>query len=129
VLSAGNARVVVRTNMGSAPRHCTWMSHLIHEYLAKDNATVLLQLPYSSDMVPANHYPFSQLKELLNRWRFASSDYSEAATTAGLNKVTKNGLQDWFQQSGRDGRLGSRSQGHHPITVRPISCRPLVHCL
>jgi len=49
--------------MGSAPRQCARkQSHLVNEYLAKDNITVLLQLPHSADLVPADHYPFSQLR-------------------------------------------------------------------
>ena len=75
----------------------THQYHLVNEYLAQD-VTMLLQLPHFSELVPADHYPFSQLRERPKGRRFASSDDNEAATKAGLIKVTKNGQKDCFQQ-------------------------------
>jgi hypothetical protein len=78
----------------NAPAH---QSPLVNEYLAQD-ITVLLQLPHSSDLVPANHYPFSQLRELLKGWWLLVLMTLRQPLTAGLIRVTKNGLQDCFQR-------------------------------
>jgi hypothetical protein len=52
---------------------------------------------YFHDLALTDYYRFSRLEEQKG-WRFASSDYVEAATMAALNGVTMNGLQNCFQK-------------------------------
>ena len=79
----------------NAPAHRSFM---VSEYLTKSQVRVLPQPPYSPDLAPADFYVFPRMKKLLKGRRFQSTEEVQIATTTALKEVTKDGLQQCFQQ-------------------------------
>lgn len=79
----------------NAPAHRSFM---VSEYLTKSQVRVLPQPPYSPDLAPADFYVFPRMKKLLKGRRFQSTEEVQIATTTALKEVTKDGLQECFQQ-------------------------------
>jgi hypothetical protein len=80
-------REAVRRKMPEAWTNKTWMLHhynapahaslLICEFLAKNEKSVVPQLPYSPDLVPADFFLFPQLKSTLKVRRFQTVEETE----------------------------------------------------
>ena len=65
----------------NAPTHA---SHLLQSFLAKYQITQVILLPYSTDLVPCNFWPFPKLKPPLKRKRYQTVDEIQENTTGQL---------------------------------------------
>jgi len=70
---------------------------LVKEFLAKINVTLLEHPPYSSDLAPADFYPFSGLKSALKGWCFCDATDIIKNATVQLKSLSQNGFQESFQ--------------------------------
>jgi hypothetical protein len=78
----------------NAPAH---MSLLVHEFLAKHETTVVPQLPYSTDLSPADFFLFPKLKSTLKGRGFQMIEEIEENSLWDLRAIPQNMFQDTFQ--------------------------------
>ena len=73
-------------------------SLLIHEFLTKDETTVVPQPPYSPDLVPADFFLFPKWKSSSKGRRFQTVEEIEKNYIRDLRAVPQNTFQDAFQK-------------------------------
>jgi transposase len=74
------------------------VSLLIHEFLAKNETTVVAQPPYSPDLAPTDFFRFPKLKSTLKGRRFESIEEIEENSLTELRAFpNKKSFQDCFQ--------------------------------
>jgi transposase len=73
------------------------MSLLIHEFLAKQETTVVPQPPYSPDLAPAHFFLFPKLKSTLKGRRFQTIGEIKENSLQDLCAIPQNTFQDAFQ--------------------------------
>ena len=78
----------------NAPAHS---SFLMHNFLAKNETTVVLQPPYSPDLAPADFFLFPKLKSTLKGCRFDAFDEIQNNSTKELFAIPKESFQIAFQ--------------------------------
>jgi len=70
---------------------------LIREFLMKHEATIVPQLPYSSDLTPADFFLFRKLKSSLKGRRFQTVEEIEENSIWDLRAIPQNTFQDTLQ--------------------------------
>jgi hypothetical protein len=75
----------------NAPAH----SFLMHNFLAKNEMTVVPQANYSPDLVPADFFLFPKLKSTLKRLCFDTIDEIQKNSTNELFAILKEAFQSW----------------------------------
>ena len=76
----------------NAPAHS---SFFVRNFLAKNEATVVPQPPYSPDLAPADFFLFPKLKSTLKGHRFDTFDEIQKNSTKELFAIPKEALQSW----------------------------------
>lgn len=80
----------------NAPAHA---SHLVSDFLAKNNTTVLAQPPYSPDLAPCDFFLFPKLKKSMKGHRYSTIEEIKAETLKVLysipNMAFQKSLEDW----------------------------------
>ncbi|GBM08018.1 Histone-lysine N-methyltransferase SETMAR [Araneus ventricosus] len=71
---------------------------IVKKYLARHSVTTLEHPPYSTDLAPADFYPFPRLKKKLKGHRSVHSDEVIENATKQLKDLSKNGFQECFEQ-------------------------------
>jgi hypothetical protein len=79
----------------NAPAHSS--SFLVRNFLAKNETTVIPQLPYSPDLAPADFFLFPKLKSTLKGHRFDAFDEIQKNSTKELFAIPKEAFQKAFQ--------------------------------
>ena len=100
-------REAVRRKRPEAWTNKTWMLHhdnapahaslLIREFLAKQDAIVVPQPPYSPDLAPADFFLSPKLKSTLKRCRFQTTEEMKENLLQDLSAIPQNTFQDAFQ--------------------------------
>jgi len=88
----------------NAPAHA---SLLICEFLTKHETTVVLQLPYSPYLDPADFCLFPKLKSSLKGRRFQTVEEREENSIRDLRTIPQNTFQDAFQKLKKKKNIGS----------------------
>ena len=74
-------------------------SHLIREFLTKNETTAVPQSPYSPDLAPADFFLFPKLKSSLKGCRFETVEETEENSIRDLRAIPQNTsnevLQNW----------------------------------
>jgi len=78
----------------NAPAHS---SFLVHNFLAKNEATILPQPPYSPDLAPADSFLFPKLKSTLKGCCFDTFDEIHKNSTKELFTIPEEAFQKAFQ--------------------------------
>ena len=101
-------REAVRRKRPEVWTNKTWMLHhdnapphaslLIHEFLAKQEMIVVLQPPYSPDLVPADFFLFPKLKSTLKGRRFQTVEEIKENSLQDLRAIPQNTIQGAFQK-------------------------------
>jgi len=78
----------------NAPAHS---SFLVHNFLAKNEATIVPQPPYSPDLAPVDFFLFPKLKSTLKGRRFDTFDETQKNSTKELFAIPKEAFQKAFQ--------------------------------
>ena len=95
--SARNARIWNKNwllHHDNAPAHT---SLLVRKFLAKNNALMMPQPPYSPDLVPCDFFLFPKLKRPMKGRRYATIEEIKVASKEELNKITKNDFLKCFE--------------------------------
>jgi transposase len=79
--------------LDNAPAH---ESILVKKFLAKINVTLLEHPLYSSELAPADFYPFSGLRSALKGWCFCDATDIIKNATIQLKRLSQNGFQECF---------------------------------
>jgi len=69
----------------------------VHNFLAKNETTVVPQPPYSPDLAPADFFLFPKLKSTLKGRRFETFDEIQKNLTKELFAIPKEAFQKAFQ--------------------------------
>jgi len=72
-----------------------YLSFLVHNFLAKNEATVVPQPPYSPDLAPADFFLFPKLKSTLKGRRFDTFDEIQKNSKKELFAIPKEAFQSW----------------------------------
>jgi histone-lysine N-methyltransferase SETMAR len=91
--------------------HNNTLSHT--SFLTKNNMTVVLHPPYSSDLVPCDFSLFPQLKIKLKGRHFDTIERIEAESQAVLNTLTEHDFQDAFKKWLKCWELCIRAEGDY----------------
>jgi hypothetical protein len=88
-------------------RNKTWMLHrdnapahtllLIHEFLVKHEMSVIPQLPYSLDLIPAEFFLFPKLNSTLKGRRFQMIEELDENSLWDLRAIPQNAFQAAFK--------------------------------
>ena len=73
-----------------------YSSFLVHNFLAKNETTVVPQPPYSPDLAPANFFLFPKLKSTLKGCCFDTFDEIQKNLTKELFAIPKEAFQKAF---------------------------------
>jgi transposase len=76
----------------NAPAHSL---NLVHNFLAKNEMTVVPQPPYSLDLAPADLFPFPKLKSTLKGRRFDTIDEIQKNSTNEWFAIPKEAFESW----------------------------------
>ena len=79
----------------NAPAH-TALS--VQQFLARNDMKVIPHPPYSSDLVPCDSFPFSQMKGQMKGKRFLDVSEMKNKTLEVLNNISTEEFQKCFQQ-------------------------------
>jgi hypothetical protein len=78
----------------NAPAH---QSIFVKDFLGENNVTTLGHSQNSPDLVPADFYLFSTLKQAMKRWRFYDATDIINNAMEELKRLSQNGLEKCFQ--------------------------------
>ncbi|UYV77797.1 hypothetical protein LAZ67_15002329 [Cordylochernes scorpioides] len=79
----------------NAPAHT---SLLVRDFLAKNNALMMPQPPYSPDLAPCDFFLFPKLKRPMKGRRYATLDEIKTASKEELKKILKNYFLKCFEE-------------------------------
>ena len=89
----GIRRVEVRL-VPNAPAHT---SHLVHDYLTKNNVNTVPQAPYPPDMAPCDFFLFPRLKLPLRGKRFEAIEAIKENSQKELKAIPKSAYEKCFE--------------------------------
>ena len=101
-----NLREAIRQKRPDLWKNKNWLLHhdnapahtslLVRKFLAKNNALMMPQPPYSPDLVPCDFFLFPKLKRPMKGRRYAEIEI-KVASKEELNKITKNDFLKCFE--------------------------------
>ncbi len=78
----------------NAPVHT---ARIVLEFLRKKGVEMIPHPPYSPDLA-SNDFFFPTLKRSVKGWRFSSTNEIETAVQGGLQRTSKDGFEEVFEQ-------------------------------
>ena len=70
----------------------------VWEFLAQNNVTTLLHLPYSPDLAPCDFFLFPKLKSYLKEHNFGTAENVQAAATGVLNIISSEDFLHCYEE-------------------------------
>ncbi|KAG5338923.1 MOS1T transposase, partial [Acromyrmex heyeri] len=102
-----NLREAIRQKRPDLWKNKNWLLHhdnapahtslLVREFLAKNNALMMPQPPYSPDLTSCDFFLFPKLKRPMKGRRYATIEEIKTASKEELNKITKNDFLKCFE--------------------------------
>ncbi len=74
------------------------MARIVLEFLRKKGVELIPYPTYSPDLAPNDFFLYPTLKRSLKGWRFSSINEIETAVLGGLQRISKDGFQEVFEQ-------------------------------
>jgi transposase len=85
----------------------------VKQFLANKNITVMEHPPYSPDLAPCDFYLSPTITSVLNGTHFLSVEDVKVNTTAILNSLTENDMQNCFERWQHRMQLCVNSEGNY----------------